>query len=398
MSKQKDTQALVNDRFERARSHRVTHQDEIWKRSYQNWRGELDQTLYPWRSKLFIPWSFTVVETIIPKVFARDPKWRALSRSPDFEEDGPQTVQDLLTYQWIRLGMRTKMYDYIKDSLMFSKAFAKVSWNFQTKTKTYKEPIVGKDDVITFETRTKSEIANDDPKIDIVDPFDIYVDPDATSLDDAVYLIHRKTIPLDTLKENPNYKNLDKIKQANYADQYMDKLVRHKDNIPQKDKHKELVEVLEYWEEDRLIVVANRGVVLRDDPNPYWHKMIPFVELDDYRDPHKFYGQSELSVIDPLQREINSIRNQRRDWDNIALNPPILMVPGTLRNPNSAVMGPGNVWMVTHLNSIDVLTLPQLQGSSSEIEERTASDIQKSVAIDHHYYPRKIHHTRHKKI
>ena len=59
--------------------------------------------------------------------------------------------------------------------------------------------------------------------------------------------------------------------------------------------------------------------------------MIPFVELDDYRDPHRFYGQSELSVIDPLQREVNSIRNQRRDWDNLALNPPIMMVPGTLR-------------------------------------------------------------------
>lgn len=382
--KQVKAQQLVADRFERARSFRTTSQDEIWKRSYNNWRGILDQSLYPWRSKLFIPWSFTVVETIIPKVFARDPKWRALARNPDFPADGPRVVQDLLTYQWNRMGMRLKMYDYIKDSLMYSKGFAKVHWNFKTKVTTIQEPIVGENDEITFKEVKKSNIEYDDPKVDIVDPFDIYVDPDATSLGDAGYLIHRKTVPLSEVKNNPNYKNVDKIKQASYADQYMDKLTRYEasNGVPQKDKHKELVEILEYWEQDRLVVVANRGVVLRDSPNPYHHKQIPFVELDDYRDPHKYYGQSELSVIDPLQREINAIRNQRRDYDNLALNPVVRMIPGTLRNPNSAVMAPGNVWLVSDLNSMDIFQMPQLQGTASEIEERTAGDIKMSVAID----------------
>lgn len=381
-TKEQDISAKVNDRFNRARDFRVTTQDEVWKRSYNNWKGVLDSSLYPWRSKLFIPWSFTVVETIIPKVFARDPKWRAISRNPDFDGEASRVVQDLLTYQWGRLGMRTKMYDFIKDSLMFGKGFAKVSWNFQTKTKTYMEPMVGKDDEITFKETKKSNIEHDDPKVEIIDPYDLYVDPDATCLDEAGYVIHRKTVPLKEIKDNPNYKNVDKIKSANYADQYMDKLARYNESVPQKDKHKDLVEILEYWEEDRLVVIANRSVVLRDTPNPYHHKKIPFVDLDDYRDPHKFYGQSELSVIDPLQREINAIRNQRRDYDNLALNPVIRMVPGTLRNPNSAVMAPGNVWMVSDLNSMDVFQLPQLQGTARDIEQQTAQDIKMSVAID----------------
>lgn len=399
-TKETQAQQIVNDSFERARSYRVTDQDEIWKRSYNNWRGRLDTSLYPWRSKLFIPWSFTVVETIIPKVFARDPKWRAVSRNPQpvlpqnpITENGitqstadqATTVNNLLTYQWKRADMRIKMYDYIKDSLMYSKGFAKVSWNFKTKTKTIQEPVVGKDDKITFKEVTKSEIEKDDPQIDIIDPFDIYVDPDATSAGfggDNKYLIHRKTVPLKELKDNPNYNNVDKISDNDYADQYMDKLTRFNDNVPQKDKHKDLVEILEYWERDRLIVIANRSVVLRDSPNPFHHKEIPFVELDDYRDPHKLYGQSELSVIDPLQREINAIRNQRRDYDNLALNPVVRMVPGTLRNPNSAVMAPGNVWMVSDLNSMDVFQLPQLQGTATDIEQQTAQDIKMSVAID----------------
>lgn len=380
-SKDKKAQQLVTDRFSRARSFRTTTQDPIWKRSYNNWRGILDTTLYPWRSKLFIPWSFTVVETIIPKVFAREPKWRAISRNPDFAKDGPRTVGDLLTYQWIHAGMRLKMYDYIKDSLMYAKGYVKVTWKFQTKTHTFMEPVVGKDDEITFKEVVKSKIEHDDPDIQVIDPTDIYVDPDALP-GDVKYLIHRKTVELSVLKDNPNYKNVDKIKEAEYADQYSDKMSRYRNSVPPKDKHKDLVEILEYWEDDRLIVVANRQVVLRDSPNPYNHKEIPFVELDDYRDPHRYYGQSELSVIDPLQREINAIRNQRRDYDNLALNPVIRMVPGVLRNPNSAVMAPGSVWMVSDLNSMDVFELPQLQGTATDIELQTANDIKRAVAID----------------
>lgn len=376
--------ALVVDRFNRARNYRLVEQDPVWKRSYNNWRGKLDKTIYPWRSKLFVPWSFTVIETIIPKVFARDPKWRALARSPDYPADGTRVVGDLLTYQWDQMGMRLKMYDYIKDSLMYSKAMAKVGWNFKTKIKTYMEPVVGKDDVITFKEVKKSNIECDDPVCDIIDPVDLYIDPDATTAGyggDARFIIHRKTIPLEDVKNNTNYKNVDKIKQAS-TDQYLDKLSRFGDAVPTEDKHSDLVEILEYWEQDRLIVIANRSIILRDTPNPYDHKQIPFVELDDYRDPHKLYGQSELSVIDPLQREINSIRNQRRDYDNLALNPVIRMVPGVLRNPNSAVMAPGSVWMVTDLNSMDVFQLPQLQGTARDIEQQTANDIKMTVAID----------------
>ena len=288
------------------------------------------------------------------------------------------------------MGMRVKMYDYIKDSLMYSKGYAKVTWNFQTKNKTYMEPVVGKGDKITFTKKTKNDVEYDDPKVEIVDPFDIYVDPDATSLDDAAYLIHRKTMMLEELKQNPNYSNVEMInvenkkgvKTSNRAHDWLEEETRFQGNQPPQDSHKDLVEILEYWEQDRLIVVANRSVVLRDTPNPYNHKQLPFVELDDYRDPHKYYGQSELSVMDPLQREINAIRNQRRDYDNLALNPVIRMIPGVLRNPNSAVMSPGNVWMVSDLNSMDIFGLPQLQGASTEIEERTAQDIKMTVAID----------------
>lgn len=405
MSPEDAAKALVTNRYKLAKNFRETDQEQIWKRSYNNWRGVLDKSIYPWRSKLFIPWSFTVVETIIPKVFARDPKWRAISRDPapipnqaPTQENGyllstpdqATVTQNLLTYQWSRLGMRLKMYDFIKDSLMYSKGYVKIGWDFKTRTTTWEEPVVDpKTDEVTFVRKQKTDVYCDDPIVDVVDPFDVYVDPDATSLDNAAYLIHRKMVPLKRLKENKNYKNVEQIKMVDSqapvsggVDNTLSQQTRFLNSAPAPDNAKMDVEIWEYWEADRLIVVANGTVVLRDTPNPYAHKMIPFVELDDYRDPHKYYGQSELSVIDPLQREVNSIRNQRRDYDNLALNPVVRMVPGTLRNPNSAVMAPGNVWMVSDLNSMDTFQLPQLQGTATDIEQQTAQDIKMAVAID----------------
>lgn len=380
-----DTLGLVTDRFARARDHRLEHQDDQWERNYNNYKGILDSSKFPWRSKLFIPWSFTIVETIIPRLFARDPKWRPMAGNPDFPQDAPKTIGDLLDYQWRNMGMRLKMYDYLKDSLMYSKGFAKVGWDFRKKNYTIQEPVVGDNDEVTFEEKVVNELEYDDPTVDIVDPIDVYVDPDATSSGyggDNKYLIHRKTVPREELEENPNYKNVDQIDKESNANEYLDKRLRTRDMYPPEDKYKNLVEILEYWEKDRLVVVANQGVVLRDTPNPYSHKEIPFVELDDYRDPHLLYGESELSVVDPLQREINSIRNQRRDYDNLALNPPIRMIPGALRNPNSAIMAPGSVWQVSDLGSMDTFQLPILQGVSTDIEIQTAEDIKRTVAID----------------
>lgn len=45
-------------------------------------------------------------------------------------------------------------------------------------------------------------------------------------------------------------------------------------------------------------------------------------------------------------------------------------------------MAPGNVWMVSDLQSMDVFALPQLQGTATDIEQQTAADIKMSVAID----------------
>lgn len=143
--------------------------------------------------------------------------------------------------------MRIKMYDFIKDSLMYSKGFAKVTWNFKTKTKTIMEPVVGDNDKITFNKVRKSEIEHDDPNVEIIDPYDIYIDPDATSAGfggNARFIIHRKMVTYEEVKDNPNYNNVDKIKSAEYTDQYLDKIERYGDNVPQKDKHNNMVELI----------------------------------------------------------------------------------------------------------------------------------------------------------
>jgi hypothetical protein len=71
------------------------------------------------------------------------------------------------------------------------------------KNETTMEPIVGKEDEITFEKKVTSKIAHDDPLVEIIDPFDIYIDPDATSSGfggNAKFMIQRKMMDISDLK------------------------------------------------------------------------------------------------------------------------------------------------------------------------------------------------------
>lgn len=63
--------------------------------------------------------------------------------------------------------------------------------------------------------------------------------------------------------------------------------------------NKEKLEVWEYWENDRYIVIAN-GLILRDSPNPYPHKQIPYSKAS-LVDMNEFFSMGIPEYIRWLQ-------------------------------------------------------------------------------------------------
>jgi hypothetical protein len=79
-------------------------------------------------------------------------------------------------------------------------------------------------------------------------------------------------------------------------------------------------EVVEYWTCERLITVVNQTVVVRDDPNPFWHGELPFTVATTLPDLFTVQGISEVETIIDLARALTRSMNQRLDNADFANN------------------------------------------------------------------------------
>lgn len=82
------------------------------------------------------------------------------------------------------------------------------------------------------------------------------------------------------------------------------------------------VEVLWYWAVspcDRLRIVAN-DVLIKDGPNPYKHKQLPFVRWTFIRRPHSFYGKGIPELLESIQDEQNTLRRMIIDRNHLDID------------------------------------------------------------------------------
>lgn len=93
--------------------------------------------------------------------------------------------------------------------------------------------------------------------------------------------------------------------------------------------------VLEYWEkpcdeypEGRLIVVAGNKV-LKNGPMPYKHGRLPFVEIEEFSVPGRFWPTSMVEQAIPIQKEINVIASKIEENIRVLTFPKILDFVGS---------------------------------------------------------------------
>lgn len=72
---------------------------------------------------------------------------------------------------------------------------------------------------------------------------------------------------------------------------------------------------------NRVIIMANNGVILRNDPNPHWSGGLPAFAYCPAPDPSYFYGIGKGALLEPLQAAASRLINQKLDIIDIAANP-----------------------------------------------------------------------------
>lgn len=340
------------DRIEAAENWRDSAYKDLWQRCYKRYRNYVDKLYDPNtgreikdRSNISIPYTFTQVETVLPRLveslFAARPYVTVKGREPS-DEPNAKNMETLLDWQMNeRLDIQDIFHKGLKEMCIYGTAVAYVGWKYkerkvirrqlQTLLDENNNPIIEVDpttgeevEIADYAAVEVTETVWDDPDVKFIDLGLFFVDPNATDIDDARYCGHVAYLTKSELEDMAERDESMKLKWDEIPKDYRKNNVRNErmaavglPSVQEENVHDDddrLYEVHYYWEDDKEVIIINRAYLAKDGDNPYWHKKKPYVK-DVYTEvPHEFYGIGLVEMIEDLQDELNAERNMRIDY------------------------------------------------------------------------------------
>lgn len=281
--------------------------DATWRRLVDIYKGKhYDQ--YSDEDRMLINISFSTVNVIAPAVAVNFPKIVVNAQKPEFAANAV-IAEAVVNYWWKFKDIRTEFRRAVKDLLIVGHGWMKTGYRF------VEESLVGEegddsDPIEGGEAQTNNVVLVDSPFAERVSPFDVFVDPDATSMHDIKWIAQRIRRPLKEVKSDRRYSkagrdNVEVAAIPRYSDDPSRRKVR--------DTSVGYAEIWEYYD-----LVNRKMSVFSDSGDAFLIKPMaipfafgqPFVMLRNYDVPDAFYPIGDLEQIEPLQRELNETRSQ----------------------------------------------------------------------------------------
>lgn len=165
-----------------------------------------------------------------------------------------------------------------------------------------------------------------DIKVDIVSALELYVDPMAKTMDEATWCVQAKVRPLEYFKNHyPEKGELVKEEDAWLLSTQYEMRINSLNNRGQGMTGSQTIAKnsaieLAYYEKrskkhpnGRMVITAN-GVLLADKELPVGE--IPFVKFDDVIIGGKFFSESLITHMRPIQDQYNRVISLRASWTN----------------------------------------------------------------------------------
>ena len=335
--------AKVKERIEKTHRWRVDEgYDQMWRRMIDMYRGKTyfgDRGGYAGNvgyDRVSVNLAFSTINVIAPSVAVNHPKI-TVTANKEGDEDRAVFVEAVINYLWRHHDYRKPFRRAVKDFLIVGHGWLKVGWRFVEEERpltagqqdleianaalevqdfAYANPSMAGDlpsdeDIIAGVPSTAMEVVEDQAFVERISPFDMLVDPEATCLEDAKWVVQRIVRPLAEVKKDKRFKG--SVRRQLTADAG----VRYRwDNDTEREQYADLAErvsIYEYYDIDRgtLSVCASSGDDYLLDPTPMPYAFgHPFVMLRNYDVPDIFYPIGDLSQIESLQEELNKTRTQ----------------------------------------------------------------------------------------
>jgi hypothetical protein len=319
--------------------------DDTWKRLRDFYRlkhfdGFSDN------DRIAVAVSFATINVIAPSIAINHPKITVAATvegdpipMPDgtIAYDGPskaRIAEATVNYWWRHYNFKDELHLAVRDFLIYGHGWVKVGWRYEemeverdeqsmaadlaqlsAQADAYAEQnpdlagdLPTDDEIFDHIPDTEPLTTEDRPFVERVSPFDIFVDPEATSPRDMRWIAQRVVRDLEEAKRDERYRPV--ARRALTSDRASK---WHVEDSPYYVKGEaDRVTIWEFYDiaRDEVSVFSNSGDHFLVDPQPMPYPFgVPFVQLRNYDVPDLFYPIGDLEAIEPLQQELNDTRS-----------------------------------------------------------------------------------------
>lgn len=276
---------------------------------------------------------------IINSVTARDPKLIVTPIGGDETviEQNATIAKAVLDYFWRRTASTDALRDMTQDMVVVGNGFCKVGWSYdemtsdrtddeiasevdelmQTALEVAQElgtPLNDEDiaDIVRSVSLTNQLVETDEPFVEYVSPYDIYVPANARRLNSVRWVAQKLRLPVADLKKNALFdkKAVDSIvPDTGYAER--ETIERYEDQVGSLPEIFSHATVYEFYDMDsRTICVfqIDSDTPLYEGPIPYAHRYPPFVHMRNFNDGgQSFWSFGDVENVAGLQLMVNEI-------------------------------------------------------------------------------------------
>tara|TARA_R100000152_G_scaffold20636_1_gene15001 strand:+ start:1518 stop:3422 length:1905 start_codon:yes stop_codon:yes gene_type:complete len=310
--------------------------DRTWRRLCDLYKGKHFPNISNTEDVIAVNLAFSTVNVIEPSVAVNYPKITVQANNPQ-DKDRAVFAEAVINYLWKHHDFRTPYRRAVKDFLIFGHGWVKVGWKFVEQAQTISEnertlmldqqiaeadKFVMDSPELSLETPSNMEIeanlpetimkvVEDQPFVERISPFDVYVDPDATCLEDAKWIAQRILRPLESAKKDKRYKPSARKRLSTSYD--YDEYYGDYSELDKSQYTDDQVVIWEFYDimDNTIAIFADNGDEYLVDPiaMPYAYGQ-PYVMLRNYDVPDSFYPMGDLEAMEGLQLELDKTRTQ----------------------------------------------------------------------------------------
>lgn len=354
--------------------------DEILRESKENWGASLH-----------IPLSFRTIETMVPRAIAQRPRMLVLPRKQEYAANA-RPMRQLLDVQQDQIDIDLAFQAVMRSGHIYGIGAGKTFWKTKKQKRRPVKRRTFKRDSFFVGKKLEEVVVFDDPMFEDVDIFDLMWDEYGHDVNSCGWMIHRSWLSTRAIVE--------RIQDGTWATETAqnvkyEEVARNADGVKYDEVWQERLaasgfttatqvargdaphEVLEWHDGERVMHVIDRKWLMQEDENA----CLGTKALQVYRPTplqKQMVGIGDLEPLEHLQRELDTLRSQRRDAATLILAGAFAFDESAV-DRDDLIFGPGAAIPVQNARPGDALQKLQfgdLPGSGYQEEAAIRADFE----------------------